>query len=79
MVWKITKDTARFSFYGCSLFAVSFFVAMLANLVQYHPLWNSLTVTLHYMLVIFLSSLVTAVAKYVAPRPAQYRHPAVTS
>lgn len=74
MVWKIIKDTIKLAFYGYSLFALSFFAAMLCSAVQYHPLWNSVSNSLNCSIAILLTGFVVAIIRHYPSAQPQYRH-----
>lgn len=68
-MWKIIKDTIKYSFYGLSLLASSLFIAMLCNVAYYHPLWGSADSIAYYvMAIIIVSSGVSFIKHLPAPR-----------
>ncbi len=75
MVWKIIKDTIKYSFYGFSLLAISFFAAMLMNVVQYHPLWGTLDSIEYYVSGIVLAGLGLAIVSQLLAPDTHYQTP----
>ncbi len=72
MLLLTLKHITRYSFYGLTTFALSFFVSLMTRLEQYHPVWSSPQTLLYVVAAIVSVAIIAALARtqIAAARPA---------